>query len=257
MSSGFTYILCAAPGQTRDAARFGLTLAHMGWQLGEGMRLVDGGVSSSMRGGYMILGDAMYDGRSGDASRLADACLRECGLRSFEGVVFDFEQRTSKHLEAFIAEAAPYLKKHELDVVVPERYAGASQEAQVMVPTAMTSGSLRSRFKEGRERYGPRMVLEMECLRRDILLPGPQSAGTPLHREELDAILSERGGVKFYSQEMCSHYFTYKDMKGNTHFVLFDDASSFRSKAQTALRYGIDRGFVLYPEVEGFLPALV
>ena len=257
MSSGFTYILCAAPGQTRDAAGFGLTMAHMGWQLGDGMRLESIGVGPSMRGGYMIIGDAMYDGKAGDASRLADACLRECGLRSFEGVVFDFEQRTSKHLEAFIAEAAPYLEKHSLSVSVPERYAGAYSGTQVLVPSAMTSGSLRSRLSEARQRYGPRVALEIECLRRDILLPGPQSAGMPLHREELAELLSERGGAKFYSQEMCAHYFTYKDAKGSTHFVLFDDASSLRSKAQTALRFGIDRGFILYPEAEGFLQALV
>ncbi len=257
MSSGFTYILCAAPGQTRDASRFGQTLAHMGWQLGEGMRLVESGVSSSMRGGHMIIGDAMYDGRGGDASRLTDACFRECSLRAFEGVVFDFEQRPSRHLEELVAEAAPYLKKNGLSVVIPERYARASTDAQVLVPTAMSSGSLHTRLRDARERYGPRVVLEMERLRRDILLPGPQSEGMQLHKEELDALLSERGGVKFYSQEMCAHYFTYKDTKGSTHFVLFDDAQSFRSKSQAALRMGMDRGFILYPEVEDFLPALV
>lgn len=257
MSSGFIYILCAAPGQARDASRFGLTLAHMGWQLGEGMRLTETGVGSAMRGGFMIIGDALYDGRPGNPAQLADACLRECSLRAFEGVVLDFEQRPFRHLEEFAAEAVPYLVKHGLSVVVPERYARAGNQAQVLVPTAMSSGSLHARLREARERYGPRVVLEIECLRRDILLPGPQSAGVPLHRDELDALLAERGGVKFYSQEMCAHYFTYKDIKGNTHFVLFDDAASFRSKAQAALRAGIDRGFVLYPEVEDFLPALV
>lgn len=257
MSSGFTYIVCAAPGQTRDASRFGLTLAHLSWQLGDGMRIVEGGVSSLMRGGYMVLGDALYDGGAGNPSALVDACLRECSLRMFEGVVFDFEQRTSKHLEAFVAEAGPYLHKRGLGTVVPERYAHACREAQVLVPTAMSSGSLHTRLREARERYGLRIVLEIEALRRDILLPGPQSAGTALHREELDALLAERRGVKFYSQEMCAHYFTYKDVKGSTHFVLFDDAASFRSKAQAALRLGIDRGFILYPEVESFLPALI
>ncbi len=251
------YILCAAPGQTRDAARYGLPMAHMAWQIGSSLSLVEGGISASMRGGFMVLGDALYDGGGRDPGQLIDKVAQECVLRAFDGVVFDLEQTRGKMLEHFVSEGAPYLIRRGLRIYLPEKYASCCPNAMVLIPTAMMSGSLSARLRDAVERYGYRVALEMERLSRDIALPSPNSAGTHLQRRELSEYLTQRGGVSFFSQEMCSRYFTYKTTQGGTHFVLFDDAACIQKKAQLAQRLGVEQGFLLYPEVDDILPALV
>lgn len=205
-----------------------------------------------------MLGDALYNGSEGDAYALASAVSKECSQRGFSGVVCDFEQRFHRPLEHFILELMPLMLRKGFSVFVPERYAACHEKTMVFLPTAMSSGSLAARLKDAARRYGgtERLVLEIERIHRDIILPSPQNTGRTLHPDELERLLIQRGGASFFSEEMCTRYFTYKDTDGNTHFVLYDDAGSFRKKAQTAMSMGIYSGFVLYPEVEPFLRQL-
>ena len=255
---GFTFTLCAMPGETANASAAGLPLGHMAWQIGPGPALLAHSVGLSMRGGVMVLSDAGFSETSqrpdhAAVDAVARELLSEISRRGFTGLVCDFEQRRSPSLEALIAELGPALRRRSQTLYVPERYAQGS-DVCVLISTAITQGSLAGRLREAIERYGGpgRLFLDVECLMLDVTLPSPGNTGKRLTRAELNGLLHERGGQSFLSDELCARYFTYRNADQH-HFVIFDDGGSLRKKAQTAARMGLTGGFVLFPEAEPYL----
>ena len=250
MPGGFSTIICAMPSEARFASAARGRVAHMAFHIGAEMALLQtGGLPPG--GGLMSLDDGSYDNSPGDAGRLADECLSLCRGMGLEGLVCDFEQPPQRTLEAFIAQGAELFSARGMSFYVPEKYASVHGGAKIFISTAITSGSLRSLLAEKAERYGARrLALELEKVCRDITLPAPSGMGAPLAKEKLDEMLKARGGAAFFSAELCARYFTLKDDAGRTHFILFDDASTFRQKVSVALSLGIREGFVLYPDAD-------
>ena len=54
--------------------------------------------------------------------------------------------------------------------------------------------------------------------------------------------------VTFFSRELCARYFTYNE-KGETHFILFDNAETLMRKARIAEELGFSAAFFLWPEI--------
>lgn len=248
MLSGFSTIVCALPAQSRSVTSAGHRVAHMAYHVGPGLSLWQDPMPSP-RGGFLMLDDEPYDRSPGDAAKLAQTCLSLCHAQGFEGLICDFEQPVRKTLEAFVAQGAELFTARGLTFYVPERYAACHGGTKVYVSTAMASGSLRARLSESAELYGAhRLALDMERVCRDIVLPAPTGMGTALGADRLAELLAERGGSSFFSSELCARYFTSKDDAGRTHFILFDDASTFRHKTSAAQALGIRTGLVLYPD---------
>ncbi|MDR3206984.1 MAG: hypothetical protein LBT60_01500 [Oscillospiraceae bacterium] len=251
----FDLILTAAPPDTREAAALTRRVAHLAYRVGPGLSLLRGSIGASMRGGLMALSDEDCDGQPGDTEALCHEVLRECSARNFEGVVADFEQTCAPQLEPFVERLAPALRQRRLSLYVTPLYAGLAEDATVIIPTALVSGSLRERLAQAREHFGPRLALELERIARDITLPDAQGQGLRLDRDQLHALAE--GRQVFFSRELCSHYFTYKDRKTQqTHFVLFDDAQSLLKKMSLASGMGIREGFLLYPDAKGIWETL-
>lgn len=257
---GFTYTICAMPGQTARAASTGLPLGHMAWRVGPGPALLAHSVGLSMRDGLMVLSDAGFPETNQRSGGGTDTFIRdlisEMNRRGFSGLVCDFEQRRSPALEALVSELAPVLRRRGQTLYVPEHYAHCGDSC-ILISAVITQGSLAGRLREAIDRYGSpgRLFLDVECLMLDITLPSPGNAGRRLNRVELNALLAERGGQSFLSDELCARYFTYRNADEH-HFVLFDDGGTLKKKAQTAARLGLTGGFVLYPEVETYLAFL-
>ena len=161
-------------------------------------------------------------------------------------------------LQRAVAELGEALQRRGWPLYVPERYGAASDHACVLIPTALSGGSLEQRLAEAAEQYGPsRLALRIERLAQDFLLPSPTGEGVPLSRPALAEQLEERGGSVFFSHELCAHYFTYMTKTDGAHFVLFDDAGSIRKKCQLGARMGISHAFVSYAQVDDLLPGLL
>jgi hypothetical protein len=196
----------------------------------------------------MVVNDQPYNRTGGKPRRLMEECLSLCRSLDYSGIVCDFEQPARPALEAFIRECAESFG--ELTVYVPERYAHCHNKIRILVPTAMTSGSLPNRLREAVSLYGPgRVVLDMERTGRDLLLPNTDGPGTPLAFGDIPRMLVSR--ASFFSGELGARYFTYKDEEGQTHFVIYDDPGTFRYKMELALQMGIREGFIVYPDMVG------
>jgi len=250
MNSPFITYCCVAPPDT--GGRSGDLVAHMAWSVGPGLALLSSDPGGGARGGLMVINDQPYNRTGGKPRRLMEECLYICHSLGFSGIICDFEQPVRPMLETFIRECAEGFSSRELSVYVPERYAHCHSNTRILIPTALTSGSLPSRLREAVSLYGPgRVALDMERVGRDLLLPNTDGPGIPLTFEAIPQILAARRGTSFFSGELGARYFTYKDEEGQTHFVIYDDPGTFRYKMELALQMGIREGFVLYPDMVG------
>ena len=236
-------ILAVKPGEASAAGSWGRPLAHLAYRMGEGPHLFRANSPIAPRGGWMVVEDSGFQG-GGEAEPFCDQVLRECAARRFGGVMCRFLAKPRPVLNQITHRLGELCARRGLGFCVTESYAGTT--GWVLVPTAISGGTLRTRLEEAREQYGAdRVCLWMERVAEDFLLPSPSGAGAPLTPAELERRREEQGAGVFFSSELCARYFTY--MAGETgHFVLFDDASSMSRKLALARQVGITTAVLPY-----------
>lgn len=249
-------ILAVSPGQLTAAGHWGLPLAHLAYRAGSGPHLFRANAPVSPRGGLMVIDDARLTG-GGEAEGFCNEVLRECAARRFTGVVCRFRTRPTGLMEEITGKLGELCRGRGLSYYVTEPYGVSAPQAKVIIPTAVSGGSLRGRLEEAAGRFGAgRLALWVERVAEDFLLPSPNGAGAPLTAEELQKRREEFGANIFFSDELCAHYFTY--MAGEKgHFVLFDDAGSVQKKLRVARSLGVETAFFPYEEMADLLETLV
>ena len=249
-----TFIIMLPPRQLPALQGWRVTPAHLAYRLGPGPHLFRAD-STTPRGGLMVVDDRDFDSL-GSTAPLCQEILRECQVRGFSGAILDFESRLPP-LEQIAAALDESFTRRGWSLYVPERYASRAPHARVMIPSALSGGSLQRRLEEALERFGEsRVVLALEKRAEDFYLPSPPGVGHPLSQQELRQRMAQLEPRVFFSQDLCAHYFTYMSRETGAHFVLFDDAVSFGKKLELAQAAGIPRCFLLYPAVAEFLPEL-
>ena len=252
MGTRMQLILAAPPEDVTAAQAHGLTLAHMAYRVGGGPHLFRSSQPNPPRGGLMYIDDGGFDGR-GTPDAFCQEVVRECAARGFGGVICAFDRKLPL-LSAVVEQLGPMLVRQGRSFYVSEPYGRCTATGRVLIPTALSGGSLRQRLGEAVERYGAgRVALAVERTAADFFLPSPDGQGRPLTREELKARLEERSPSVFFSDELCARYFTYMNRQSGAHFVLFDDAGSIRKKLRLAEALGIDRALLCYPEVSDLM----
>ena len=128
----------------------------------------------------------------------------------------------------------------------------------MLIPSALSGGTLRERLEEAAGRFGAgRVVLAVERTAEDFFLPAPRGRGVPLARAELKRRMDALRPPVFFSGELCAHYFTYMSRQTGAHFVLFDTAVSIREKLKLSRACGVTRAVLAWPEVDDILQDIV
>jgi len=248
-------ILSAPPEALNQARAHGLSIAHMAYQIGREFHLFRANIPLSLKGGLMMLGDGgpELDLGTGSPDTLAAEVIRECIHRGFDGVVLAFQRKTPQ-LHAAAAVLAGRLRRQGGEFYLPEPYADDSDWARILIPTAISGGSLTARLEEVVGYYGAeRICLDIERLRMDFCLPVEGGGGQKLSAKEFYTLTRAQNPESYFSQDLSAYYFTYQDESGS-HFVLYDDAGSIRKKIFLAQKLGISHAMLFYPEVEDILP---
>lgn len=240
--------LAAKPGEINAAGSWGWPLAHQAYRVGGGPHLFRANGPVTPQGGLMVIDDAGFTG-GGEPEGFCNEVLRECAARRFAGVVCRFLERPAPVLVQALGKLGELCRGRGLEFYVSEGYGSTGVQGKVMIPTALSGGSLRGRLEQAGERYGTsRLALWVERRAEDFLLPSPSGAGSPLTAAELQRRREEHGADVFFSTELCAHYFTY--MAGEKgHFVLFDDAGSVRKKLRLGEELGIRTAFLEFGDM--------
>ena len=251
-------ILTTPPDLLAQARETGLTLGHMAYRVGRGPHLFRSGIPVPLRSGLLVMDAKGFDGR-GEPEILCQEILRECAARGFGGVMCDFEGRTLPLLERVLEQLDDLLRRKGLTLHVPEHYGHCTRHARVLVPSALSGGSLTQRLNDCILRFGgpERITLAIQRVAEDFFLPSPTGSGRPMSREELARDLTQRAPSVFFSNDLCARYYTYMSRESGAHFILFDDAMSIRKKIQVAQALGITRAVAALPEIDDLLPELM
>lgn len=248
--------LAVTPDKLREAARYTDRLAHVAYRVDREGRLTRRDLLARTRGGLMVLGDQDC-GFIRDPAALCRDVWRECGNRGYGGVLADFEKPPAEDRTAYLEALGRILARNGKRLFVPEGYGGRIEQAMVLVCTALSGGNLRQRLTDCIQRFGQgRVALDFQRLQMSFPLPCPSGEGEPLDREKLEEMRQQKGQSVFYSGDLFAKYFTFTD-KGNSRFVVFDDASTMQRKLRLGQELGIGTGFFMYPEVEDLLPELM
>jgi hypothetical protein len=216
------------------------------YEAGAGPRLYRSCGPTAVRGGLLglRLGELSTEG---DCSGFYRQCVLECQSRGAAGILADWDQ-FSRSLFQFTRNLGHQLERCSLSLIVPESYAGVTDRAGVLISSALSGGSLELRLKEALERYGQnRVILALERMSDDYILPSTSGRGRRLSRQELSALRQRRPWV-YWSGDLCARYFTYRGQDG-VHFVLFDDEDCLQKKIELAQKLGIKRVMAAWEEI--------
>lgn len=231
-----------------------LTPVLLAYRLGPGPRLLRSCPATQVRGGWLgvTLGE---DAPSGDPGLFCRQAIQECRARGAAGLLADWD-RFDRTLFLFSRQLGRALQQAGLTLAVPEAYGEVTGSTAVLISSALSGGSLEVRLKEAVERYGAgRVVLALERMGEDFLLPSPSGRGTPLSPQALQSLRQRVRPAIYWSGELCARYFTYRS-EGQVHFVLFDDGTTLSKKLELAARLGVTRAIAAWPEISGCVEEL-
>ncbi len=250
MPEDLRLILTAPPGCAQAALSWGLPVGHMAYRVGPGARLLRADIPLNLRGGLMVVDSGGFDGH-GDGGSFCQQVERECLSRGFDGVILDFEGQRQPTLCAIVERLGRRLSRRGWPLYVTEGYGGCSDRARIVIPSALSGGSLEQRLEEAAERFGPdRVALGVQRTAEDFTLPAATGSGIPLSREQLKSQAEAHRTSIFFSEELCAYYFTYLSRQQGAHFVLFDTAASIVKKLKLARRLRLCAALLAWPEVD-------
>lgn len=248
-------VLAVRAEEASEGRAWGKPLAHLVYRMGDGPHLFRVRSPVVPRGGLMVIDDLGF--QSGEeAEPFCNEVLRECAARRFFGVVCRFEGKPRQGVSRTLQRLGELCARRGLSFYLPEAY-GEVGVGKVLISTAISGGTLRGRLEGARERWGTeRVVLWVERVAEDFVLPSPRGVGVPLTQEELKRRQEEQGADSFFSAELCARYFTY--MAGEVgHFVLFDDGNSIAHKLTVGEELGITTTFLPYSATSDLLGELL
>lgn len=177
--------------------------------------------------------------------------LAECQAQQATGVLANWAETADGF--ALAQRLAGVLRENSLSFIVPEAFAGASSETQVLVSSQLSGGTLRGRIREALERYGGRVVLALECSPWDLMLPCPDGQGVALTLPELRERFARHRCRAWFSENFYCQYATYREAE-RLHLILYDNAASVQAKLTLAEELGLAGVLVCWEEVMGFQP---
>lgn len=243
-------------GENRPREGRGLPLVRFSYRVGLGPHLFRAKSGQPFKGGLMGIELGRFDGK-GPVEPFCAEVLRECGLRHFSGVVCRFDGPPRPGVGELLCRLSEHCGSRGLSCYVSEAYGTLAPQAGVLIPTAVSGGSLAGRLEMAAHRFGVgRVALWLERAGEDFLLPSPKGSGNPLDPAALEALRERHQANCFFSDELCARYFTY--MEGEEgHFVLFDDLASLQKKLSLGRRLGVHTVFLPQRELGELLPQLL
>ena len=244
-------IVATPPESLRGAARPDCVIAHMAYRIGHGFRLYRHHSLHGICGGMMVLDTGGFKG-GGPLSALIADITDECARKDFAGIVLDAGLNPRSPAQLSISKAlASAARPLGLKYFVPEALAHTGEDTIVRVSSALSGGTLRRHIADAFEKYGAdRVALELQRVNMDFTLPAFRGVGKKLTDEELTELMSRHNAAAQFSAELVVNYFTYRD-ETDAHFVLYDNAQSFRRKIKAAARAGVQHALLFYPHVAG------
>lgn len=190
------------------------------------------GVSPQARRKGQIMGiDSREMAPHGDVEAFVVQVGSVLDLCGYGGVACIFRGMGNPCLRETVKALEGLCKNRGIPLLLPETYGDVGDYGKILISTALSGGSFQGRFRQAVGEYGAsRVVMDVEPMGMDFLLPAPHGTGKALRYEEIQTLLRTKRGESFFSQELCAKYFTYGNGAHSLHFVLYDDSGTMEEK---------------------------
>ena len=194
-----TQLYLAAPPESIDAAvQTGCAVAYMIYRIGRGYHLYRAQGTDHIKNGIMFVDTDGYVG-GGPQSALVSEIIGECDKKGFSGIVLDTAERSLPQFVSLAARLSSEAEDRGLKIYVPEALANSGGQTVVLLPTALSGGTLADHIGDALARFGPgRVALEIERVRMDFSLPAVTGTGKDLTEEELRALVERYHPSSFF-----------------------------------------------------------
>ena len=217
-------ILAANPQQLSRIHHPHSAIAHLAYQVAPGPTLMRIKNTAIHQSGFLYL--SVDSPRGNNYTHFLQQIMQECRRRQFQGVICDLGSGCG----ALASALAARLPQQGLTVFLSEEYAQSASRCNVLISTAITSGTLHRRISKAMEQYGrDRTVPALQRIATDLTPPDPSGQGLSLSPERFFRLRSEQNSPTHWSGELHCKYFTYFH-NGTGHIVLFDDRETMQAK---------------------------
>lgn len=240
-------ILAVTAAETAECRGLGIDLGWLAYRISPEGVLLRSTALHDARGGVMIvLGGVPVC----DTARLSAAISAECAARAHTGVYLDCGAVSDAAMELAEMLAESLREDGRRLYTTPGLGAGIP-----VFESAVTGGSFRLYLEEELARHPEGIALELLPMAVSFVLPA-WDEGERLSRETLSAEL-EKGGLQYYSKELCARYQTSRGEDGLTRFLIYDDADTLREKCRIARDAGVETIFLPYRFLREELPEIL
>lgn len=225
------------------------------YRLDGNLNLLQAGTSSAQafRKGQIMGIDCVSTVVQGDVEACCRQILGQCERHGYGGICCLFPFGGLNLLRNVVKSLELACKERFLSFYVSEDYGKDVERGKILVSTALSGGTLEGRFRGLMERFGAsRIVMDIECMGEDFLLPAPKGCGDKLEYEEITQLMHRENASVFFSKELCARYFTYQNRENSLRFVLFDDQGTVREKIACARKWHLGGVAVTWGEVSSW-----
>lgn len=237
----FRRMIKLTPDQLPHPGQESQVQLHLAYRVGPRMELQKSrGLPGNLGQGGQILGLLAPGGPvTGPVEPLCEQILEEAHRQHYAGILCYFPGLPDRVLAQVVGELSRRCHRSGLDLLVTEGYSGQSQ-GLVLLSSALCGGTLEERFARLGQELGPgRILMELQQMGEDFLLPAPRGCGQKVSPREIQVILAREGAQTFFSPELCARYFTYQNQAQSLRFVLYDDAGTVAEKIRLAEKWGL------------------
>ena len=157
--------LAVTPQQAHTATTYDCTLIHMAYHIGPASTLLRQNPLLQTQGGLLLVCD--QDAPFIDSpEELCAAVLRECSRRNYEGVMLDFEEPVRRDRLRFVETLGNILAEKKKKLFLPVSYGHVAPQANILVDTALSGGTLFEHLKDAAKHSHGRFALDMATAHR-------------------------------------------------------------------------------------------
>ncbi|MFI3227790.1 MAG: hypothetical protein R3Y09_10360 [Clostridia bacterium] len=160
-----------------------------------------------------------------DVKKIISDIFYEYKKFNFNGIFLDFHGE--EHSEfVYLLDERCY--KEHIELYVPQKYAKVVDNAKIVISTAISGGNLQQIFEYSILQYGlNRICAEISLDAYEFDIPSYNDLSRKIVRPTKTDLTSV-----FFSENLCTNYYTKMTDSEHCVFTIFDDENSFKKKLE-------------------------
>lgn len=161
----------------------------------------------------------------------------EYKTQKFKGIYLDFNKESSVNL---VLKLDKFANSNKIDIYVPKEYAKITEYSKIIVDMGISGGNIKDILEYAILEFGEnRICAKISYNIRKFIIPNENK----LEGKALNSVDLTDKNI-FFSEFLCTNYYTNMILDEKCEFVIFDDKKSFYKKLEILDKLQIKNIFV-------------